>query len=60
MFEVNNLPDNFKNYKYIVVKDPCDYTEIEKRFRGYWFWTVITQLLLHSKLLMSSVVQAFM
>lgn len=38
MFEVNNLPANFKNYKYIVAKDLRDYTEIDKRFRGYWFW----------------------
>ena len=38
MFEVNNLPANFKNYKYIVAKDLRDYTGIDKRFCGYWFW----------------------
>ena len=38
MYQVNNLPKNYAEKKYVVVKDLREDETLSKNQRGFWFW----------------------
>lgn len=49
MYQVNNLPKNYAEKKYVVVKDLSEDQDTPENQRGFWFYGAYDSLILAQK-----------